>query len=112
MEIMDRRSFFLFAVVAPAAVAAPALAGELTSYRRLSSEKGDSGERAWAMLRADGHDVIAYLDGVEQTMACTADVDLGLIRRAVMSPGGNLCVGADDEVMIESVYGRVELRLR
>lgn len=64
------------------------------------------------MLRADGLTPITYLDGVEQEFVCTADVDLGMVRRAVTSVGGNLCVGNEHQVLIETVYGRVDIRVR
>lgn len=110
---MDRRSFFRFFAAAPVAVATarPDLPGFAASYRRLSSESGDPGERAWAELAADGIYPKVYLDGVEQDLACTADVDLGMIRRAAKSPQGRLLMGADEQVMIETVYGRVDIRI-
>lgn len=110
---MNRRSFFRFAASAPIAVASSqSYAGAPSDFRRLSSEVGDPGERGLAMLRADGLTPITYLDGVEQEFVCTCDVDLGMVRRAVTSPGGNICVGNDGECLIETVYGRVEIRVR
>lgn len=111
--MLNRRSFFRFAAAVPVAVATarPDLAGAATSYRRISTESGDPGERAWAMLRADGYHPQAYLDGVYQELACTADADEGMVRRGVATMDGNLCVGADEKVMMETVYGRVEIRI-
>ena len=113
---MDRRGFLRCLASAPL-LATPAIAGTLGtvgvgSLTRISCVKGDPGERAYAMACGDGLAARIFVDGVEVKLAKTADVTEGWVRRAVTTEKGNVAINLQTgEVMEETVYGRVEIRL-
>lgn len=108
--MMDRRSFFRAAVTAPIAIAAAPASGIACEFSRVSCVAGDPGERAYGILCARGLRPTVWLNGVEQGLAETADVALGLVTRAVDAGGGGIAFNnATGEVLRETVYGRVEI---
>lgn len=107
---MDRRSFLRGAAVAPIIATLPAISSAPAGYERVSCEKGDPGERAYALARADGKTVKVYLDGVEQKHAVTADANEGWVKREVVSPAGNIAYNpATWEIYREIVHGVVRI---
>lgn len=107
---MNRRSFFRATVAAPVAIATAPASGIPCEFSRISCVAGDPGERAYGILCARGLRPTVWLDGIEQKLAETADVELGLVTRAVDAGGGNIAFNAaTGEVLHETVYGRVEI---
>lgn len=107
---MNRRSFFRAAVAAPAAIIASPRPGSACEFTRISCERGDPGERAYGILCGRGLSATVWLDGVEQKLAVTADVERGYVKRLVDAGGGRIAYNRmTDEVLHEEVYGRVEI---
>ncbi len=78
--------------------------------RRISTVKGDPGERFYGELRGAGKRPVIYLDGVEQTAVVTADEDLGMVRRHVSAGGKQLAYNdATGEFIFEDVFGHVRI---
>jgi hypothetical protein len=77
---------------------------------RISSVKGDPGERLYAECCGDGRKITVLFDGVEQPLAETADEIMGTVTRAVKTPGGNMAVNhATGEILKETVHGDVKI---
>lgn len=114
---MNRRAFFGAMAAAPGVLAAAAglsvaLPGEPCSFRRVSCERGDPGERAYAILCGDQKSARIFLDGVEQRFAITADMDEGSVLRHVATPEGHIAFNrVTGEIYNETVYGRVDIRI-
>lgn len=112
---MDRRSFVSLLPLGAAAVVhkpTEAVARGIPDGIRVSSEKGDPGERLYCQLCGDKKRVRIFLDGAEQQMAVTADERLGMVKRAVLTPKGNLAVNhATGEIFHEEVYGAVRIEI-
>lgn len=107
---MNRRSFFRAAGIAPIILATVHVNGIACEFRRISCVTGDPGERAYGILCARGLQPTVWLDGVEQKLAETADIDLGMVMRAVDAGGGNIAYNKmTGDVLRETVYGRVEI---
>lgn len=108
---MNRRGFLKGAAVAIAAAPAAANAAVFKADGiRVSSNKDDPGYRAWCIAKGDGKTVRVYLNGVEQKFASMADEARGEVRRAVLTPNGNLAIG-NDEVLEEIAYGDVRVTI-
>jgi hypothetical protein len=75
---------------------------------RVSSDKDDPGYSQWAMFNGDGKKVEAYLNGELQKHCMTADEKLGMVKRAVLTPSGNMAIG-HDEFLFEEVFGDVRV---
>lgn len=75
---------------------------------RMSCEPDDAGYVPWGMARGDGKIVKVWLDGVEQKQCITADESVGMVKRVLLTPAGNVAVG-NDEVLTEVVYGDVRI---
>ncbi|PZU87344.1 MAG: hypothetical protein DI527_18895 [Chelatococcus sp.] len=69
--------------------------------------KGDPGERAYGILRSEGLTPTVWLDGVDQKLVVTADVEAGFVRRLVTGPSGNIATDAAGDVLEEDVFGKV-----
>jgi hypothetical protein len=109
---MNRRSFLRAAAIAPAIAAMPAISSAPAGYERVSCEKGDPGERAYALACAGGKTVKVYLDGVEQKYALTADTNQGWVKRTVVSADGNIAFNrATEEIYTEIVHGAVRIEV-
>lgn len=109
---MNRRSLFAAVIAAPAMMASRAKAGGRVSRDRISTEKGDPGERRYAELSGDGKRVRVFLDGVEQKDAVTADPGLGIVKRAVVTENGNIAINkATGEIFYETVSGDVRVEV-
>jgi hypothetical protein len=81
-------------------------------YERISSEKGDPGERAYAIACGDGKRVTVFLDGVEQKYPITADAREGWVLRDVATPDGNLAWNrVTGEIYREVVHGVVRIEI-
>lgn len=111
---MKRREFFKIGVAAPAVAAGivqlPTMGGKYAEFARVSCEKGDPGEIAFAKLCADGKVAKAFLDGEEIRDAVTADASEGWIKRPIKSDRGNVAFNrATGEILYEVVRGRVEI---
>lgn len=107
---MNRRQLFGGAVAAPAMLAGMAMAAE--SRDRISTEKGDPGERRYSELCGDGKAVRVYLDGVEQNDAVMADPGLGEVKRPVVTKNGNIAINhATGEIYYETVRGAVRVEV-
>lgn len=80
---------------------------------RRSSVEGDAGYAEWKAEVAQGKFHHILLDGIEQKHVRIADCRLGVIERCVLNAEGH--VQADpskpDEVWIEQVSGKVEIRI-
>lgn len=77
---------------------------------RVSCERGDPGEKHYAMLCADGEKVKITLDGIEQIFCLTADSANGWIKKFVVSPGGRMAFNpATQEPLTEVVHGDVQI---
>ncbi len=70
---------------------------------RISCEQGDAGFDQWALAQAFGARVIVFLDGVEQANVLTADGDEGWLRRAVLTPFGQMQTDDSGERLLTEV---------
>lgn len=70
---------------------------------RISADKNDSGHSPEGIRQYD-----VYLDGVVCSEVITADEQQGLIIRVMRDESGLVVVNG--EVVIEALYGKVELR--
>ena len=110
---MNRRNFFGVLAVSPIAAAAlpPPMKGVAPAgFERVSCTAGDPGERAFALSKNLGKIIKVKLDGKPQPLASMADANIGVVRRAVKGPDGNLLCGVDS-VIEEDVHGFVEIEL-
>lgn len=109
--MISRRNFIVaasgVAIAGASGVAIPAAPG-----RRVSVESGDPGEVELALIRADGHEVEIYLDGVIQEHALTADEAEGMVKRYMTSAGGEILINREaGRILEETVRGLVEVRI-
>lgn len=103
---MKRRSFLVGAVVAPgAALAALPPVGGI----RVSCEQGDPGYRDYCIANGDGKVFKVWIDGVEQKRCVMADERLGVVKRMVTTPAGNIAHDADGNIFFEEISGVVEI---
>lgn len=108
---MNRRGFLKGAAVAVAATPAVASAAVLKPNGiRMSSDKDDPGYRAWCIAMGDGKRPKVLLDGVPQKHCTMADEARGEVKRAVLTPSGNIAKGYDD-FLEEIVHGDVRIIL-
>ncbi|KRA63119.1 twin-arginine translocation signal domain-containing protein [Rhizobium sp. Root651] len=106
---MNRRGFIKGAALAVAAAPAAASASVIKPNGiRMSTDKADPGYRAWCIAMGDGKKPKVFLNGVEQKHCSMADESLGEVKRAVLTPSGNLAIGRD-EILEEIVYGDVKI---
>lgn len=95
------------AKVEPHPMAVPKAAG-----RRISTVKGDPGERAYAELCGDGKVAKVFLDGEAQPDCVTVDEQDGSVVRAVRTPSGKLAFNrATGEIYHETVFGEVRVEI-
>lgn len=81
---------------------------------RLSARKDDPGYEAFNALYSNGKRPVAFLDGVEQRAAVTADEEAGLIVRHVLDDEGKPQLDPNDphRVWEETVRGEVRIEVR
>jgi hypothetical protein len=107
---MNRRQIIAGLGIGGAAVAAGAVAtAKPPPSARISCEKGDPGERLYSILCGDRKEIKIYLNGVEvKDGVVTVDPQLGMIKRAVVTPGGNRAYNnVTGELYYEEVFGEV-----
>lgn len=78
---------------------------------RISTDPDDPGFLWWVHCELTGQRAHAYLDGVYQESALTADEAAGLILRPVRDENGGIVLMGDGEILTEAVTGAVEIRL-
>lgn len=107
---MDRRSFLRGSAAAVVSAPVAAVAVKKVGGRRVSTIKGDPGERLYAEACGDGKTVKVFLDGVEQKWVETADEAEGFVDRVVETPEDNMAINlAAGELLKERVYGDVRI---
>lgn len=105
---MNRRSFLVGAVVAPGAAfaALPPVGGI-----RVSCEEGDPGYRDFCVANGDSKVFKVWLDGVEQKKCVMADERLGVVKRMVTTPSGNIAHDGDGNIFFEEISGAVKVEM-
>lgn len=107
---MQRRSFLVGAILAPGAAAASLPISAPIGGIRISCEKEDSGYRDYCIANGDGKIVKVWLDGVEQKRCVMADENLGVVKRMVTTPQGNIAHD-NGEFLFEEIKGFVEVKI-
>jgi hypothetical protein len=63
------------------------------------------------MLIGDGKKIRVFLDGVRQERMCvTADETTGYVKRAVLTPAGNIAHDGEN-ILFDDVYGDVRIEI-
>jgi hypothetical protein len=113
---IDRRSLFAAAAGGVAAVSVGSISSAVAcgrvpcDFRRISTEPDDPGYRAFCQLRGDDIWPVVYLDGVEEKHCVTVDAKEGWVKRAVLTPRGNIAHDGN-KILHEIVYGHVVIEI-